>query len=401
MRANSVLPEPLEAPFDKLRANGRAAPPYVPVRAEAVEAIRSLQLSIQPSIQPSIQLSRSASFVVLLAAFATTAWGERVYVSNEDGHSVSVIDAAKSVVIATIAVGKRPRGMKLSPDGSQLFVAVSGLPKCPPHVPDEECAKLERDLKADGIAVVDTASHKVTRIINAGSDPEQFDLSRDGQRLFVANEDMAMLSVVDRDSGATIEQIAVGQEPEGVGVSPDGRWVLVTNESDHAVSVIDAKTLKVVKSVRVGQRPRDIAFTPDSRTAYVSGEFDASLYRVSVPEGQPVQRVLQLRKEARPMAVALDAGRNRLFMSTGRGGTIAVIDTAGSKVIAEIAVGTRPWGIALSADRRSLYTANGPSNDVTVVDTTTLKVVRRIAVGRSPWGVVVGPAASTQQSAEQ
>jgi PQQ-dependent catabolism-associated beta-propeller protein len=346
-------------------------------------------------------LKRIAWLSLLCGAFGPTAWAERVYVSNEDGHSVSVIDAAQSKVIATIAVGKRPRGMKLSVDGSQLFVAVSGLPKCPPHVPDEECAKLERDLKADGIAIVDTTTHMVTRVINAGSDPEQFDLSRDGKRLFVANEDVATLSVVDRDSGKTIERIPVGREPEGVGVSPDGRWVLVTNESDNAVSVIDTGTLKVVRSVRVGQRPRDVAFTPDSRAAYVSGEFDASLYRVDVPQGQSVQRVLQLRKEARPMAVVLDVDRNRIFLSTGRGGTVAVIDTTTSKLVTEIAVGTRPWGIALSADQRWLYTANGPSNDVSVVDTSTLKVVRRIAVGASPWGVVVGAAAQPPSEQSQ
>jgi PQQ-dependent catabolism-associated beta-propeller protein len=343
-------------------------------------------------------LKRLAWLAVLLAASVASAQAERVYVSNEDGHSVSVIDATESKVMATIAVGKRPRGMKLSRDGSQLLVAVSGLPKCPPHVPDEECAKLERDLKADGIAVVDTATHKVLRVINAGSDPEQFDLSRDEKRLFVANEDMATLSVVDRDSGATIERVPVGREPEGVGVSPDGRWVLVTNESDNAVSVIDAGTLKVARSLRVGQRPRDVAFTPDSRAAYVSGEFDASLYRIDVPEGRSVQRVLQLRKEARPMAVVLDANRNRLYLSTGRGGTVAVINQADSKLVTEIAVGTRPWGIALSADKRWLYTANGPSNDVTVVDTTTLKVIRRIPVGQSPWGVVVGAAPHAPQS---
>ena len=113
---------------------------------------------------------------------ACPAEAARLYVSNEDGHSVSVLDADTAATIATIAVGKRPRGMKLSADGSRLFVAVSGLPKCPPSVPDEECAKLERDLKADGIAIVDTATHKVVQVLHAGSDPEQFALSPDGKQ---------------------------------------------------------------------------------------------------------------------------------------------------------------------------------------------------------------------------
>jgi YVTN family beta-propeller protein len=324
-----------------------------------------------------------------LAVFASTSHAAHAYVSNEDGHSISVLDTARAEVIATVAVGKRPRGLKLSPDGSRLYVAVSGLAKCPPSVPDEECAKRERDLKADGIAVVDTANHKVIEVIQAGSDPEQFDITPDGRRLFVANEDSATVSVVDVASRQVVTRIKVGNEPEGVAISPDGRWVLVTNESDNSVSIIDSAALKVLKSVRVGLRPRDIAFTPDSKTAYVSGEFDASLYRIAVPGGDPVERLVQLRKEARPMAVVRDEKRGRIYLSTGRGGTVAVIDMSDARLITEIQVGTRPWGIALSKDGRWLYTANGPADTVSIVDTQTLKVTRQVPVGRSPWGIVI------------
>ena len=328
---------------------------------------------------------------IAAVALAGNAEAARLYVSNEDGQSVTVVDTDTAAVIATIAVGKRPRGIKLNLDGSRLFAAVSGLPKCPPTVPDEECAKLERDLKADGIAVVDTVTHKVVQVLHAGSDPEQFALSPDGARLYVANEDAATMSVVEVASGAIVARVPVGREPEGIGITPDGRWVLVTNESDNSVSIIDTRTLKVVKSVEVGKRPRDVAFTPDGRAAYVSGEFDASVYRIAVPEGAPVERVLQMRKEARPMAVVLDSKRARLYVSTGRGGTVAVIDSASHELLAEVKVGTRPWGIALSQDGRWLYTANGPSDDVSVIDTTTLRAVRHIRVGRSPWGVILGP----------
>lgn len=331
-----------------------------------------------------------------VAAAASDVNAGRAYVSNEDGHSVSVLDVSSATNIATIQVGKRPRGMKLSRDGSRLFVAVSGLPKCPPSVPDEECAKRERDLQADGIAIVDTALRKVIKVLAAGSDPEQFAMSADGKRLYVANEDVGLLSVVDVDAAKVIARIKVGLEPEGVALTPNGRWVLVTNESDSSVSVIDTTTLKVERNVPVGKRPRDIAFTPNGETAYVSGELDASLYRMAVPAGEPMQRVLQLREAAKPMAVLLDAPRNRLYMSTGRGGTVAVVDMTGApqaaKLIKEIPVGTRPWGIALSNDGRFLYSANGPSNDVSVIDTTALTTVKRIAVGGSPWGIVVGPA---------
>jgi YVTN family beta-propeller protein len=333
---------------------------------------------------PALVLGATALLGASLAAHAG-----RAYVSNEDGHSVTVIDTDKNEVVATVPVGKRPRGISVSPDGAQVYVALSGLPKCPPSVPDEECEKLGRDVKADGVAAVDTKTLKVVKVFAAGSDPEQFDLASDG-RLYVANEDAATATVLDVKSGKIVARVPVGKEPEGVRVSPDGRWTLVTNESDNSISVIDTKTLKEVKHIVVGKRPRDLAFTPDSKFAYVSGEFDSSVYRIRVPDGAPVEKVVQLDANARPMSVKLDSTRNRLYVSTGRGGKVAVIDVAGTpKLIQEVAVGARPWGIALSDDGKFLYTANGPSNDVSVVDTATLKVIKKIPVGQSPWGVAL------------
>jgi YVTN family beta-propeller protein len=328
-------------------------------------------------------------FALALLTLPLAAHAGRAYVSNEDEHTVTVIDTATNTAITTVPVGKRPRGILLSHDEKTLYVALSGLPKCPPSVPDEECEKLERDLKADGIAAVDTKTLKVTKVYQAGSDPEQFDLTPAGL-LFVANEDAATVTVLDMRTGTIVARVPVGKEPEGVRVSPSGNWVLVTNESDNSISIIDPSSLKVVRSVTVGKRPRDIAFTPDGKTAYVSGEFDSSLYRIHVPEGAPVEEVMAFSREARPMSVRLDAKRNRIYVSTGRGGKIAVIDVSGTpKLIQEVAVGTRPWGIALSADGTRLYTANGPSNDVSVVDTATLKVIKRIPVGKSPWGIAL------------
>jgi DNA-binding beta-propeller fold protein YncE len=52
--------------------------------------------------------------------------GVRVYVSDETGTGVVIVDPDAGKVVGRIAVGKRPRGIKVSPDGKQLFVALSG-----------------------------------------------------------------------------------------------------------------------------------------------------------------------------------------------------------------------------------------------------------------------------------
>ena len=117
---------------------------------------RTASLLARPREVHPLPTSRASWLLTgaLLLAAPFCAQAGRAYVTNEDGESVSVLDTDKAEVVATVNVGKRPRGMKLSGDGKRLFVAVSGLPKCPPSVPDEECAKLKRDLTADGIAAI-------------------------------------------------------------------------------------------------------------------------------------------------------------------------------------------------------------------------------------------------------
>ena len=326
-----------------------------------------------------------------LPALAPQAHAERAYSTNEDDGTVTVIDADRGAAIASVAVGKRPRGLALSPDGKLLYVAVSGLPKCPPPMTDADCAKLERDPKADGIAVLDTASLTRTRTIAGVSDPERVAVSRDGRRLFVSEEDAARLAVLDAASGRVLARVPAGREPEGVRVSPNGRWVLVTSEEDATVTIVDARSYAALAKVAVGARPRDIAFSGDSRTAYVSGEADASIFRVTVPGGAGSAPLLKLRPQARPMGVALDASRGRLYVGTGRGATVAVVSLEGPSLLTEIECGGRPWGIALGAGGKHLFSPDGPTGEVLIIDTATNSVTSRVAVGKGPWAVVAGP----------
>jgi YVTN family beta-propeller protein len=316
---------------------------------------------------------------------------ELAYVTNEDSQELSVIDTRSDSVVATIPVGTRPRGVRVTPDGKTVFVALSGSPKCPPTMPDEECEKLKADKSRDGIAVVDAATRRVSRILPGGSDPEAFDISRDGSTLFISNEDADVASIVDIASGKIRSTVAVGKEPEGVRLQPDGAAIWVTGETDHNVTLIDTKSGQVVGRIKVGKRPRDLAFTPDGARAYVSSEIDGSVWVIDVP-ARKVLKVIQLPKDSKPMGVVVSPDGKRVYVANGRGGTVSVIDAATNAVTATIPVGQRPWGIDLTHDGAKLYTANGPSNDVSVVDTRKMQVVKKIPAGKIPWGVAVGNA---------
>lgn len=322
------------------------------------------------------------------------------YVSNEDSQTLSVIDTGTDSVIATIPVGTRPRGVRVTDDGSTVYVALSGSPKCPPTMPDEECEKMEADKSKDGIAEVDIRTGKVTRVLPGGSDPETFDIGVDESRIFVSNEDVHTASLVSLESGEVIATVPVGKEPEGVRLHPDGKTVWVTGETDHDVTVLDTETGKTIRKISVGKRPRDLAFSPDGSKAYVTAEVDGTISVVDVASGK-VTDTIRLPEGSLPMGIVFSPDGSKLYVANGRGKTVSLIDPQTNTVVRSVEVGTRPWGIAITPDGRKLYTANGPSDDVTVVDAASLEVLKRIPVGETPWGVAIGPAPGGAETASR
>jgi YVTN family beta-propeller protein len=314
--------------------------------------------------------------------------GYRVFVTNERGGSLSVIDGATQRVTDTIALGKRPRGIALSPDGTRLYIALSGSPIGGPGV--DESKLPPPDKTADGIAIFDVASLKLERVLRSISDPEQLAVSPDGRRLYVASEDSGKLIVLDAKSGAVVGSVDVGGEPEGVAVSPSGDLVAVTSEAGNHVALVDMSMMKVRATVPVGERPRGLSFARDGKTLFSTSELGHVVSLIDPAAGR-VTGTIPLDQDLRAMAlVASDDGKT-LFVSTGRGGRIIRIDIAGLKQDGAATVGARPWGLGASPDGATLYSANGSSDDVSVVDAKGLRETMKIKAGEGPWGIAVVP----------
>ena len=313
----------------------------------------------------------------------------RVYVTNEGSGDISIIDPAARAVVGRIPLGKRPRGIVASPDRRLLYIALSGSPIAGPGV--DESTLPPADKAADGIAVLDIASGKLLRVLRGISDPEQVAVSPDGATLYVASEDTGRVMFMDARSGAIRATLVVGGEPEGLAASPDGKLVYATSEEDSTIAVIDAVQPRVITHIPVGKRPRTIAFDRSGARAFVPGENDASLSAVDVATSKVAQSTTIAGESVRPMGVAVSPTDEHVFVTYGRGGTLARFDPATLAPAGVAAVGERPWGLALSPDGKLAFTANGPSNDVTMVDTATMKAVGRFTVGDRPWGVAAVP----------
>ena len=340
----------------------------------------------------------TATAAVPFRASAATG-GFQIYVSNERSNDVTVIDGATFKPLATFPIGKRPRGIHASPDGKLVYVAVSGTPVEPPPQLDAKGNPIftnkgnddddsKSDKSADGVAVVDTATRKVLKKLKVGSDPEEFDLSADGKQLVVSNEDVKTASLIDTASGKVLRIVPIAGEPEGVGIAPDGKHVWLTCETSGDIFCVDLTTFKVVGHVKVDQRPRSVAFVQNAKYAVVPSESAGKLYVIDATKVALV-KTITLPPGSRPMKLRTSLDGSKLYASTGRGGTVAIIDTNSFAVTGTIKVGQRPWGIILSPDGKTLFAANGPSNDVSVVDLAAGKEIHRVKAGNSPWGVTV------------
>ena len=316
-------------------------------------------------------MATAAALTLALPASAYT-----VYVSNERGNTVTVIDHESAEVIDTIAVGQRPRGMSLSPDHRWLYVLAGD------------------DARID---VIETETRTVSHSLPSGPEPELSAISPDGTRLYVSNEDDNIVTVIDIEGRRIIAEIPVGIEPEGMGVSPDGKVVVNTSETTNMAHFIDTETFQIFANVLVDQRPRIAEYTADGSLLYVSAEIGGtvSVFDPSVPEIIHVINfeVPGIPQEAiQPVGVRITEDGSKIYVALGPSNRVALVTYDGDstwEVDQYFLVGQRVWQLYFTPDEKFIYTTNGISNDVSVIDVERDEVVRSIQVGELPWGVIV------------
>jgi PQQ-dependent catabolism-associated beta-propeller protein len=326
------------------------------------------QVSGHPAADPEILTMRVlGTLCLLLWMNCAGAASGRIFVTNEQGDSVSVIDVASHEVIATVPVGKRPRGIGLAPDASAVYVAVSG---------------------DNVIAVLDPRTLEVTRRFASGDDPEAFAVHQNGH-IYISNEEDAKASVLDPASGEVVAEIEVGIEPEGVAISPDGTRAIVTSESTNMLHIIAIPAHTIENNILVGARPRAATFSADSKLAYATSEISGEVKKVDVATGEILGRVPLGDDQAKPKDVLLSRDGERLFVAGGRANRVFILDARSLGIIKAIPVGKRVWGLALSRDGTRLYSTDGADHQVSVIDTVKNEVVDTIEVGQFPWGIVI------------
>lgn len=291
----------------------------------------------------------------------------RIFVTNERSNTLSVINGETLEVEASVEVGERPRGIGLSPDGKELYVAAS---------------------EENKIVVLDPNSLTILRSFQAGSDPETFAVHPNGS-IYISNEDDAKASAFDPKTGNLITEIRVGLEPEGVAISPNGEYVIVTSESTNMLHIIRAADNAIENNVLVGARPRAATFTKDSSIAFATAEISGEVIKVDVKAGKIIKQASSGDSKSKPKDILLSKDESVVYVAGGRANSIIVMDADTLEIKKKIPVGKRVWGLAMTRDGKRLFTTDGVSGTVSVIDTDKNENIKTIEVGKFPWGVVV------------
>jgi YVTN family beta-propeller protein len=97
--------------------------------------------------------------------------------------------------VGAIDVPGEPHGLVYSPDGKKAYVV---------------------QRKLNQVAVLDTASRKISKTAQAGKRPDMIAISPDGKNLYITSRDDNKLLVLSSADLGVKAEVATGDEPHGV-----------------------------------------------------------------------------------------------------------------------------------------------------------------------------------------
>lgn len=169
--------------------------------------------------------------------------GKHILVTNEADDTVTVHSIATGKLVKTVDLkpyGKRPRGIKKSPDG-KTYVAT---------------------LEFANAFVVLGPDYRVVKKVETGESPYGVSFDRSGKRLFVAAGRSQQLQAFDTATWQKIKDVPTGKRCWHFTFTPDDQQILVACGRSDEVVVIDADKLEPVKRIADKKLPWGVVTYP-------------------------------------------------------------------------------------------------------------------------------------------
>ena len=250
--------------------------------------------------------------------------------------------------------------------------------------PDDKYLYVANQYGAD-LTVIDIKTMTKVGSIPVGKGPDYISPSMywDGKAIdtpymYVTVDGAKTLAVIDWRTNKIVKQIPMPATAHGVNLTPDGKHVWLAGLAFKEVWVLDNKTLEIIKKLPIPGSPIHISISPDSQFAYVTTS-DNSIYKVATSN---YQTLWSAKGTVIPAHTGLSPDGKELWtlnhgMDTTRypfllGGQpvegVQIWDTSNGKLIIEIPMEAMPHEIQFVP-----YSAFGvptPKQDINSVGTT-------------------------------
>jgi DNA-binding beta-propeller fold protein YncE len=167
----------------------------------------------------------------------------RVITANIGSDSISVLERGTNPLawtVTSIAVGRGPEGMDVSPDGRELWAAHS------------------RD---GAISIVDLAAKRVTGTVDAQTRrSNRLKFTADGKLVLITDLDAGELVILGAADRKPVKRITLGAAPEGILIPPGSSRAYIAVNGDNQVAVLDLDTLEVIARIAPGNGPDGLAW---------------------------------------------------------------------------------------------------------------------------------------------
>jgi YVTN family beta-propeller protein len=181
---------------------------------------------------------------------AVTPDGKQVLVTNWCSWDISIIDAASAKQVARVPLlGKYPRGIAVSPDSDQAYIALMG---------------------SDRLVRLDLKTRKLYTYAETGDAPRHLVASPDGRHLYVTNANDDTVTKLDRQSGKILQSAKTGADPRSMAISSDGGAIYTVNYDAATVTKLRTSDMKVVDEVKTDGHPIGITYEPTRKAVWVA-----------------------------------------------------------------------------------------------------------------------------------
>src|SRR3977135_2388689 len=244
--------------------------------------------------------------------------------------------------------------------------------------------------KGNTVSVIDTDKWVVTSTIKVGQRPRGIEFTRDGKFVMVAVGDDDTIQVIDAATQQVVDTLPSGPDPELFIQDAAGKILYVANENDNTVTVIDLEKRARVGDIQVGVEAEGMAISPDGKILINTSETTNMAHFIDTATRQIVANVLV---DARPRFAEFKRDSSELWVSSGIGGTVSIIDPAKRVITGKIEFNVpglrrqaiQPVGIGITKDGKTAFIALGPANRIAVVDPISHAVTKYLLVGERAW----------------